>query len=438
MAKYHIITFGCQMNERDSEYIAGTLEAMGYENTESLEDADLIFLNTCTIREKAENKAMSLLGKLRKNKEENPDLIIAVSGCLSQEEGKAKRIASRLSHVDLIVGTHNLHEISAMLKKVLNKEGQQISIWSEEGDIYEGLPDKQALPFRSLINIVYGCNNFCTYCIVPFVRGRERSRLPLDIINEVKNKASQGVKEIMLLGQNVNSYGKDFTDKNYNFAHLIKDLNQVEGLEWIRYMTSHPRDFSDQLIEAIAQSPKVTDHFHLPVQSGSSDILKRMNRGYSREYYLDLVEKIREIRPQAAITTDLIVGFPGESEKDFLDTMDLVREVNFASAYSFIYSPRLGTPASKFKEQVPLKEKKARIHALNKLISQQEIDYNKKLENTIQRALVEDSYKEEGKLLGRTSAFRSVVFEGGQDLIGQFVNLKIINAGKQLKGNISD
>lgn len=438
MAKYHIITFGCQMNERDSEYIAGTLETMGYENTENIDEADVIFLNTCTIREKAENKAMSFLGKLRKNKEENPDLIIAVAGCLSQEEGKAKRIARRLNHVDLIVGTHNLHEISALLKKILNKEGQQISIWSEEGDIHEGMPDKQALPFRSLINIVYGCNNFCTYCIVPFVRGRERSRLPQDIIKEVSEKASNGVKEIMLLGQNVNSYGKDFTDNPYTFANLIKDLNQTDGLEWIRYMTSHPRDFSDQLIEAIAQSPKVTDHFHLPVQSGSSEILKRMNRGYTKDYYLDLVGKIREIRPQAAITTDLIVGFPGESEKDFIETMDLVSQVNFASAYSFIYSPRLGTPASKYKEQVPLKEKKARINTLNKLISQQEIDYNKKLENTLQRALVEDSYKEEGMLIGRTSAFRSVVFEGGQDLIGQFVNLKIIEAGKQLKGKISD
>lgn len=432
------MTMGCQMNERDSEYIAGGLESLGYEATEKIDEADIIFLNTCTIREKAENKALSFLGKLRKNKEENPDLIIGVAGCLSQEKGKAGRIAHRLDHVDIILGTHNLHEVTAMVKRVLNKEGQQVDVWSQEGDIYEGMPDRQALSYRSLINIVYGCNNFCSYCIVPYVRGRERSRNPQDIIKEVEKKAQEGSKEIMLLGQNVNSYGKDFKDINYAFADLIKDLNQVDGIEWIRYMTSHPRDFSDQLIEAIAESEKITDHFHLPVQSGSDKILKRMNRGYTKDYYLELVKKIRAIRPNAAITTDLIVGFPGESDEDFQATLDLVEEVGFASAYSFIYSPRQDTPASKYKDQVPLEEKKARIYQLNKLLSKQEIEYNKRFINKEERVLVEGKYKDEGILVGRSSSFRSVIFAGNEDLIGQFVNLRITQAGKQLRGEILD
>ncbi len=436
MSKYHIITFGCQMNERDSEYIAGTLETMGYTSTENMEDADIIFLNTCTIREKAENKALSLLGGLRKNKKNNPDLIIGVAGCLSQQEGKAKKIASSLKHVDIILGTHNLHELSGMLKKVLQKEGQQLNVWDKEGEVFEGMTDSQAYPFKSLINIIYGCNNFCTYCIVPYVRGRERSRKPESIVNEIINKVDNGVKEVMLLGQNVNSYGKDFEDSKYSFADLIRELNNIQGLERIRYMTSHPRDFNDELIKAISESPKVTDHFHLPVQSGSDKILKKMNRGYTKEYYLDLIKKIREIRPNAAITTDIIVGFPGETEKDFQDTVDLVNEVKFASAFSFMYSPRKGTPATEFQEQVPLKEKKDRIHMLNKIINEHELIYNKNLDNVVLSCLIEGKYKGKEKLIGKTSGYRSVIVDGPESLIGEVVDVLITDSSKQLKGKV--
>ena len=422
------------MNERDSEYIAGTLETMGYTSTDNINDADIIFLNTCTIREKAENKALSLLGELRKNKKNNPDLIIGVAGCLSQQEGKAKKIASSLKHVDLILGTHNLHELSGMLKKVLQKEGQQVNVWDKEGEIFEGMIDSRAYPFKSLINIIYGCNNFCTYCIVPYVRGRERSRKPESIVEEVKDKVKNGVKEVMLLGQNVNSYGKDFENNKFSFADLIRELNNIEGLERIRYMTSHPRDFSDDLIKAISDSPKVTDHFHLPVQSGSNNILKRMNRGYTKEYYLDLIKKIREVRPNAAITTDIIVGFPGESEEDFQDTVSLVNEVKFASAFSFMYSPRKGTPATEFKDQVPLKEKKDRIHYLNKIINEHELNYNKNLQNVVLSCLIEGKYKGKDKLIGKTSGYRSVIVDGPESLVGEIVDVLINDSSKQLKG----
>lgn len=422
------------MNERDSEYIAGTLETMGYISTDNINDANIIFLNTCTIREKAENKALSLLGELRKNKKNNPDLIIGVAGCLSQQEGKAKKIASSLKHVDIILGTHNLHELSGMLKKVLQKEGQQVNVWDKEGEIFEGMTDSRAYPFKSLINIIYGCNNFCTYCIVPYVRGRERSRKPESIVEEVKDKVKNGVKEVMLLGQNVNSYGKDFENNKFSFADLIRELNNIEGLERIRYMTSHPRDFGDDLIKAISDSPKVTDHFHLPVQSGSNNILKRMNRGYTKEYYLDLIKKIREVRPNAAITTDIIVGFPGESEEDFQDTVSLVNEVKFASAFSFMYSPRKGTPATEFKEQVPLKEKKDRIYYLNKIINEHELNYNKNLQNVVLSCLIEGKYKGKDKLIGKTSGYRSVIVDGPESLVGEIVDVLINDSSKQLKG----
>ncbi len=435
--KYQIITFGCQMNERDSEYIAGTLETLGYQKTEKIQDADVVFLNTCCIREKAENKALSLLGEIRKIKKINKDLIIGVAGCMTQQEGKAKKMKGDMKYVDIILGTHNLHELERMLNLVLQGKGQQVSVWESEGDVVEGMSDSQAYPFKSLINVVYGCNNFCTYCIVPYVRGRERSREPESIVKEITKKASEGVKEVMLLGQNVNSYGKDFKTRSYQFSELIRDLQDVEGLERIRYMTSHPRDFNDSLIEAIAASAKVTDQFHLPVQSGSNAILKRMNRGYTREYYLELVKKIKKIRPEAALTTDIIVGFPGETEKDFEETIELVKSVGFASAFTFMYSPRKGTPAFDFTDQVPLADKKRRIQELNRLVSELELKYNKNLENHVLKCLIEGKYKEDGKLIGKTSGYRSVVLEGDDSLIGQIVDVKIYQTGKQLLGKLA-
>ena len=435
--KYHSIVFGCQMNERDSEYINGTLENLGYEKTNCPEDASIVFLNTCCIREKAENKALSMLGELRKQKAMQPDLIIGVSGCMPQQKGKAKKIQSSMKYVDIILGTHNLHELEGMLQKVLSGQGQQMSVWEEEGDVVEGLHEVQAYPFKSLINIVYGCNNFCTYCIVPFVRGRERSRKPEEIIKEIEKKAANGVKEVMLLGQNVNSYGKDFMERSYFFSDLILALKDVEGLERIRYMTSHPRDFTDQLLEAIAANPKVTDHFHLPVQSGSNPVLRKMNRGYTREYYLDLVKKIRKIRPEAAITTDIIVGFPGETDEDFAQTMELVEKVRFVSAFTFMFSPRKGTPAYDFPDQVPLAVKKERIQTLNRRISELEVAYHKKLKNRVLNCLIEGKYKEEGKLTGKTSAYRNIVVEGPESLIGTIVPVLVTHSTKILKGTLS-
>ena len=325
-------------------------------------------------------------------------------------------------------------DLSGMLKKVLQKEGQQVRVWDKEGEIFEGLTDHQLYPFKSLVNIIYGCNNFCTYCIVPFVRGRERSRKPEDIINEIKKKVNQGVKEVMLIGQNVNSYGKDFTEESYSFPDLLRNLNKIDNLERIRYMTSHPRDFSDDLIKAIGECEKVTDHFHLPVQSGSNKILKRMNRGYTREFYLDLIKKIREVRPDAAITTDIIVGFPGETEEEFQDTVDLLKEVKFASAFAFIYSPRKGTPAMEYKDQVLLKDKKERIYLLNEIILEHELLYNKQFENKVIDCLIENKSRNANKLFGKTSGYRSVIIEGPENLIGQIVKVRIHDVSKQLKG----
>jgi len=326
--KYNVMTFGCQMNERDSEILAGMLDEMGYEKTAHLDEADVVILNTCCVRETAENKIWGRIGDLKALKSKNPEMIIGICGCMTQQHEVGEKIRRRAPHVDLIFGTHNIHQLPDLIARV--KEGRKtvIDIWETEGDIIENLPSTRVEGVKAYVTIMYGCNNFCTYCIVPYVRGRERSRKTEDIGREVKQLAAEGYKEVMLLGQNVNSYGKDLSPE-VEFADLLLELDTVEGVERIRYMTSHPRDFTDRLIDVIASSRKVCEHFHLPVQAGGNNVLRRMNRGYTKESYLELVQKIRARIPHASITTDLIVGFPGETEEDFADTMDLVRRVRF-------------------------------------------------------------------------------------------------------------
>ncbi|NLW23838.1 MAG: tRNA (N6-isopentenyl adenosine(37)-C2)-methylthiotransferase MiaB [Clostridia bacterium] len=439
---YFIQTFGCQMNERDSEVLAGMLEKMGYQQTSELEQADLILFNTCCVREKAENKVLSYLGELKDLKSRNPELIIGVCGCMVQQKGMAETIRRSAPHVELLFGTHNIHQLPDLIENILASREPQISIWESEGQVLENLPSQREFPFKALVNITYGCNNFCTYCIVPYVRGRERSRLPEHILEEIKNLVADGVVEVMLLGQNVNSYGKDLENIKIDFADLLEQVNQIEGLKRIRYMTSHPRDFNDKLIQTIAKCEKVCKHFHLPVQAGSNKILQKMNRGYTREQYLQLVEQIRKYHPDAVITTDIIVGFPGETEEDFQQTLDLVEKVRFDGAFTFIYSPRTGTPAARFKEQIDSEVKKERIQRLNDLVNKIGKEINEKYLNKTVEVLVEGTSKTNAEMLsGKTEGNKTVIFPGDSSLTGKFVEVVIeepqtwILKGK-IKGNI--
>ncbi|KJS23394.1 MAG: hypothetical protein VR72_00790 [Clostridiaceae bacterium BRH_c20a] len=418
---YYIQTFGCQMNERDTEVLAGMLKKMGYQKSDDLQKSDIILFNTCCVREKAENKVLSYLGELKELKSKNPDLIIGVCGCMVQQKGMSDIIRKSAPHVELLFGTHNIHELPDLVENILASRNPQVSVWDSEGEIKENLPSERQLSFKSLVNITYGCNNFCTYCIVPYVRGRERSRSPEHIIEEINNMAAAGVIEVMLLGQNVNSYGKDFGDQT-DFADLLKMVNEIEGLRRIRYMTSHPRDFSDKLISTIAKSTKVCGHFHLPVQAGSNEILKKMNRGYTRESYLELIKKIRDKHTDAVITTDIIVGFPGETEEDFLETLNLVEEVRFDGAFTFIYSTRTGTPAAKYKEQVSLEIKKERIQRLNNRINLISHEINEQYMNKIVDVLVEGESKTNSQMLsGKTNGNKTVIFPGDISYVGKIV-----------------
>ncbi len=428
MKSYFIITFGCQMNEHDSEILAGMLEAVGYTPADSVNEASVVLLNTCCVRETAENKVFSLLGRLRRQKLENPDLIIGVCGCMPQQENMAARITHLFSHVDLVFGTHNAHQLPELLSRVSESRKTVQEIWTGSKGVYERHPVKRKEGVRAWVTITYGCNNFCTYCIVPFVRGRERSRKKEDILSEAAGLAAEGYKEIVLLGQNVNSYGKDL-EGDHDFASLLQCLEGVNGIERIRYMTSHPRDFNERLIAAITGLRKVCEHFHLPVQAGSNRILKEMNRGYTREQYLGLIEKIRSYVPQANITTDIMVGFPGEDENDFGDTMDLVRQARFDSAYTFIYNTRPGTPAADMEGQVPEEVKKERIQALIKLQNKISLEKNMEEVGRCQEVLVEgESRKEDGLLLGRNRGNKLVMFAGGGDLRGEIVKVRITGA----------
>jgi tRNA-2-methylthio-N6-dimethylallyladenosine synthase len=422
---YYIETWGCQMNEEDSEKLAGMLENMGYIKSNVRNESDIIIFNTCCVRENAEFKVYGNLGELKALKKINPNLIIAVSGCMMQQKGIPELIKKKYPHVDIIFGTHNIHRLPELLNNALQGKSTIIEIWDAEGAIIEGLPIQREGDIKAYVTIMYGCNNFCTYCIVPYTRGRERSREPESIINEIKELSSKGYKEITLLGQNVNSYGKDL--KDMTFAGLLRMVNQVEGIDRVRFMTSHPKDLTDDVILAVKECGKVCEHIHLPVQSGSTQILKKMNRKYSKEDYLVLVEKIKSEIDGAALTTDIIIGFPGETEEDFNETLDLVAKVEFDSAFTFIYSVRKGTPAEKYETQVPEGVKHERFNRLVELINSISERKNREYKNKIVEVLVEGySKSDETRLTGRTRTGKLVNFIGGDiNLTGRLVNVKI-------------
>jgi len=422
--KYHIATYGCQMNEHDSETMKGMLEAMGFSEAAVREEADVILLNTCAVRENAEDRVFGELGHLKRLKLEKPGLILGVCGCMPQEEGVVKRIMAKHQHVDLIFGTHNIHRLPQLLRNAYFDKEMVVEVWSKEGDIVENLPKKRA-GLKAWVNIMYGCDKFCTYCIVPYTRGKERSRRPEDVIAEVRELARLGYKEVTLLGQNVNAYGKDFTDRTYRFADLMDDIRKID-IPRVRFTTSHPRDFDDRLIEVLAKGGNLVEHIHLPVQSGNTEILKKMGRKYTREQYLELVEKIRRAIPGAVLTTDIIVGFPGETEEQFRDTLSLVREVRYDSAFTFIYSPREGTPAAEMKDDIPGEVKTERLLRLNEALAAISREENEKLRGKTVEVLVEGASKTNAEMLsGRTRTNKLVHFRGPSRLVGSFVNVRL-------------
>ncbi|TYQ18214.1 UNVERIFIED_CONTAM: tRNA-2-methylthio-N6-dimethylallyladenosine synthase [Acetivibrio alkalicellulosi] len=423
--KYHLSTFGCQMNEHDSEKLAGMLSNMGYIETDNTKEAHLIIYNTCCVRENAELKVYGHLGALKKLKSENPELVIAVCGCMMQQEEVVNHIKKTYRHVDLIFGTHNLHKFPELLFSVLDTNNTVIDIWNTEGRIAENVPVERKDGVKAWVTVMYGCNNYCSYCIVPYVRGRERSRLIVDIKNEVDILGANGFKEVTLLGQNVNSYGKDLQD-NTTFAKLLYEINKVSGIERIRFMTSHPKDLSDDLIYAIRDLDKVCEHLHLPFQSGSTRILREMNRKYTKEEYLELVYKVKESIPRISLTTDIIVGFPGETKEDFEDTLDILKKVRFDSAYTFLYSKRTGTPASKMENQIYEEIKKERFEKLLEVQNSISKEINKEYLGKKVEILVEGISKTNDNIYtGRTRGNKIVNFEGNKDCIGEVVTVSI-------------
>lgn len=422
--RYIVYTYGCQMNEHDTETIKGLLETMGYEATEDRKAADIILLNTCAIRENAEDKVFGELGHLKALKLENPGLLLGVCGCMSQEEVVVNRIMQKHGFVDMIFGTHNIHRLPHLIQEAIFSKEMVVEVWSKEGDIIENLPKKRE-GMRGWVNIMYGCDKFCTYCIVPFTRGKERSRRPEDVIAEVRELARQGFKEITLLGQNVNAYGKDFTDLKYSFGDLMDDIRKID-IPRVRFTTSHPRDFDDHLIEVLAKGGNLVEHIHLPVQSGSTEVLKRMSRKYTREHYLNLAAKIKAAIPDVVLTTDFIVGFPGETDEQFEDTLSLVREVGYDFAYTYIYSPREGTPAAVMEDNVPMEVKKERLKRLNETVNEYSQRSNEQQRGKIVEVLVEGESKRNSDVLaGRTRSNKLVHFEGSKELIGTFVQVEI-------------
>lgn len=417
-------TFGCQMNARDSEKLIGILEQIGYVKKET-EDADFVIYNTCTVRENANNKVYGRLGYLHSQKKKNPDMMIGLCGCMMQEPEVVEKIRTSYRFVDLVFGTHNIYKFAELIVAAFESKGMIVDIWKDTDKIVEDLPVERKYTFKSGVNIMFGCNNFCSYCIVPYVRGRERSRDPKDIIREIERLVADGVVEVMLLGQNVNSYGKNL-EHPMTFAQLLKEVEKIDGLERIRFMTSHPKDLSDELIEVLGKSKKICKHLHLPLQSGSSRILKEMNRHYTKEQYLELVKKIRAAVPDIALTTDIIVGFPGETEEDFLETMEVVKEVQYDSAFTFIYSKRTGTPAATKEDQVSPEVVKDRFDRLLHVV--QEIGSQKAgaLQGTVQKVLIEEiNAQDEHLVTGRLSNNSVVHVPGGADLIGKIVNVSL-------------
>ncbi len=432
---YCVTTFGCQMNAHDSEKLKGILDELGYEEIDD-ENADFVVYNTCTVRENANKKLYGHLGHLKNLKKKNPDMIICLCGCMMQEKHVVETIKAKYRFVDIVFGTHNIYKLAELIDSYFAQEKQIIEVLDKSDKTVETLPQKRKYKFKSGVNIMYGCNNFCSYCIVPYVRGREKSRRPEEIINEIKLLASQGVKEIMLLGQNVNSYGKiyDYTDnkieltedKLMSFPDLLREVCKVDGIERVRFMTSHPKDLSDELIEVMAEEPKICNHLHLPFQSGSTNILTKMNRRYTKEGYLALVEKIRNAIPDISLTTDIIVGFPGETEEDFLDTLDVVEKVGYDQAFTFIYSKRTGTPAAVMENQVPEDVVKERFNRLLERVNNISNNKIKRYEGKEKEILVEEINRQDASLVtGRTKESITVHFPGDASLIGETVSVKL-------------
>ena len=426
---FYVKTFGCQMNARDSEKLVGILEKVGYVPSDS-EEADFVIYNTCTVRENANNKVYGRLGYLNGLKKKNKEMLIALCGCMMQETEVVEKIKTSYRFVDLIFGTHNIYKFAELLVNALESDKMVIDVWKDTDKIVEDLPEERKYPFKSGVNIMFGCNNFCSYCIVPYVRGRERSREPKDIINEIENLVKDGVVEVMLLGQNVNSYGKNL-ENPVTFAELLKEIDAIEGLERIRFMTPHPKDLSDELIEVMKHSKKICKHIHLPLQSGSTKLLKAMNRQYTKEQYLALVDKIKKEIPDVALTTDIIVGFPGETEEDFLDTMDVVQKAEYDSAFTFIYSKRSGTPAAKMENQIPEDVVKDRFDRLLKQVQTIAAKKAERLTGKVEKVLVEEVNEQDAHLVTGRLANNSVVhLPGNKDMIGKIYNVCL----KECKG----
>ena len=427
--KFHITTFGCQMNEHDSEIMAGLLMKAGYERVDDLADANIEIMNTCSVRENADKRFFGTLGQLKNRHEKEGDFTVCVCGCMMQQQSVIDTLKAKYPWVDLVFGTHNLHTLPELLEKVNNEKSKIIDIWPDTDVIAENLPAERLFKHKALVNIMYGCNNFCTYCIVPYTRGREKSRSPHAIMDEIKSLVADGVKEVMLLGQNVNSYkGKEREDceEYVSFAQLIRMINDIEGLERIRFMTSHPKDLSDELIQAFVDCKKLCKNIHLPVQAGSNDVLKRMNRVYTKEHYLDLIHKLREAVPDITISTDIIVGFPGETEEDFQETLDLVNEVEYDSAFTFLYSIRTGTPAEKYEDQIPEEVKHERfnrlVDAVNTISERKNAEYMGRIVDVLVEGV---SKNNDNALSGRTDGFKLVNFEGDASLVGETVSVEI-------------
>ena len=427
--KYFIKTYGCQMNEHDSEIISAILEDMKYTKTDDYEDADLIILNTCAIRENAHNKTFGMLGRIKHLKQTKPDIMVGLAGCMSQEESVVDEIINKYKWMDFVFGTHNIHKLPQILEEHLINKELEINVWSNEGNVIEGLPSKRDSKYKAWVNIMYGCDKFCTYCIVPYTRGKQRSRMPEDIIKEVKELIDKGYKEVTLLGQNVNAYGKDFKDRTYKMENLLEEVAKT-GIERVRFVTSHPWDFTDEMIDVIAKYDNICNYIHLPVQSGSSRILKLMGRRYTKESYIELYKKIRnKLGENCSITTDIIVGFPGETKEDFNDTLELAKECKYDSAFTFIYSPREGTPAAKMKDDVTLDEKEKRLYKLNEIINKYAKDANDKLVGKVMPVLLESvSEKDPNMLAGYTDTMKLVNVKADKKYIGKIVNVKIIEA----------
>ncbi|AIG27493.1 tRNA (N6-isopentenyl adenosine(37)-C2)-methylthiotransferase MiaB [Brevibacillus sp. 7WMA2] len=425
---YLIRTYGCQMNEHDTETMAGIFEAMGYTATEDTMEADVILFNTCAIREGAEDKVFGELGHMKHLKRNNPNLILGLCGCMSQEEKVVNKVLRSYSEVDMIFGTHNIHRLPVLLRDAMFSKEMVIEVWSKEGDIIENMPKTRTGDIKAWVNIMYGCDKFCTYCIVPYTRGKERSRRPEDVVAEVRELARQGFKEIMVLGQNVNAYGKDFEDRKYGLGDLLDELRKID-IPRIRFTTSHPRDFDDHLIEVLAKGGNLVEQIHLPAQSGSSEVLKKMARKYTREHYMELVRKIKAAIPDVSLSTDIIVGFPGETEEQFQETLSLMKEVEYDSAYTFIYSPREGTPAASMVDNVPEEVKKDRLQRLMAVQNEISLRKNQEMVGKTYELLIEgESRKNPEVLAGRTRTGKLVHVKADKSLIGTLVHVTITEA----------